>query len=199
MEKEKIKQLIMRNVATFPQFYNNMDDKVLAVQIDTWNMFFANMDEQQVTNAFMQALSRAEYPVKPADVFTILDNQKRATLPNCDELFNVACETAYNLLDYWSAGRGFETAWGSEKTGEQMAGEIYGKLPPILKEWKTSPKALLDWYRGFGADNETFARKDFERNIQERIKRRETLGIGWSEEFKPVIDGQTFKLLGGKK
>jgi hypothetical protein len=125
-----------------------------------------------------------------------LDAQKRATLPNCDELFDEACETADRLLDYWSAERGWETEWGAEKSGIEMANEIYSKLPPILREWKTSPIALLDWYRGFDTENESFARKDFAHNIEERMRRREMLGIGWSEEFKPVIDGQTFKLIG---
>ncbi len=198
MKREAIKQMIMRNVANFPQFYTKIDDQILAVQIDTWEKLFSNADEEQVTNAFMKALNRAEYPVKPADINAILDEQLKASLPNCDELFDEACETADKLLDYWSAERGWETEWGAEKSGIEMANEIYGKLPPILKEWKTSPKALIDWYCGFGTENESFARKDFAHNSQERMRRRETLGIGWSEDVKPVIDGQTFKLIGGQ-
>lgn len=196
MKKETIQKLIAINNSMFPQFYTKLTDADLALQINVWCDLFKDVPEEQVTSAFRQVLKRTQYPVKPADVFAILDAQKQATLPNCDELFDEACETADKLLDYWSAERGWETEWGAEKSGIEMANEIYGKLPPILREWKTSPKALLDWYRGFGTDNENFARKDFARNIEERMRRRETLGIGWSEEFKPVIDGKTFKLIG---
>lgn len=198
MKKETIQKLIAINNSMFPQFYTKLTDADLALQINVWCDLFKDVPEEQVTSAFRQVLKRTQYPVKPADVFAILDAQKQATLPNCDELFDEACETAYKLLDYWSVERGWETEWGAEKSGIEMANEIYGKLPPILREWKTSPKALLDWYRGFGTDNENFARKDFARNIEERIRRRETLGIGWGEEFKPVIDGRTFKLIGGQ-
>lgn len=199
MKRETIKQMIMRNVANFPQFYTKIDDQILAVQIDTWEKLFSNADEEQVTDAFMKALNRAEYPVKPADINAILDAQKRATLPNCDELFDEACRVAQKINGYYSLERGWENEWGAEKTGYQRAMEIYNELPPILREWKNAPKALIDWYLGFGTENESFARKDFAHNIEERMRRREMLGIGWSEEFKPVIDGQTFKLIGGDK
>lgn len=198
MEKETIQKLIAINNSMFPQFYTKLTDADLALQINVWCDLFKDVPEEQVTSAFRQVLKRTQYPVKPADVFAVLDAQVKATLPNCDELFDEACETADKLLDYWSAERGWETEWGAEKSGIEMANEIYGKLPPILREWKTNPKALIDWYRGFGTDNESFARKDFAHNIEERMRRREMLGIGWSEEFKPVIDGQTFKLIGSK-
>lgn len=198
MKKETIQKLIAINNLMFPQLYTKFTDADLSTQINVWLELFKDYDDKLIGGCFKQALSRAQYPVKPADIFAVLDAQKQATLPNCDELFDEACETADKLLDYWSAERGWENEWGAEKSGIEMANEIYGKLPPILREWKTSPKALIDWYRSFGTDNENFARKDFARSVEERMRRRETLGIGWSEEFKPVIDGQTFKLLGAK-
>ena len=198
MEKETVKKLLMINTSMFPQFYTKTSDTDLALQINVWCDLFKDVPEEQVTSAFRQVLKRTQYPVKPADVFAILDEQVKATLPNCDELFDEACKVAQKINGYYSLERGWENEWGAEKTGYQRATEIYNELPPILKEWKTTPKALIDWYCGFGTENESFARKDFAHNIEERMRRRETLGIGWGEEFKPVIDGQTFKLIGGQ-
>lgn len=199
MDKNSIKKLIMINVSMFPQFYTKMNEVEMDIQINVWHSLFQDQDEEKVASAFRQALKKAQFPVKPADIFAIIDAQNKATMPTYDELFDEACRVARIINGYYSLERGWENEWGAEKTGYQRATEVYNELPPILREWKTDPKALIDWYCGFGTENENFARKDFAHNIEERIKRRETLGIGWEQEFKPVIEAKTFKLLGGDK
>ena len=190
MERENIKKLIMRNASNFPQFYNKMDDQLFKVQIDTWGKLFADYDNEIIEACFMQALKTAQYPVKPSDIFTILDAQTKSTMPTIDELYKIASDTADAMLDYYSRERGWENEWGAKKSGFEMATEIYNKMPPLLKEWKQRPIDLVKWYLEITNDNESYIRREFEQIIKTRMARRETLGIGYDQEFKPLFDAK---------
>lgn len=198
MERENIKKLIMRNAANFPQFCSKMDDQLFKVQIDTWDKLFIDYDNEIIEACFMQALKTAQYPVKPADIFAIMTEQQKASMPTIDELFKIATDTADELQDYRSQGR-WESEYGAEKSGYEYALEIYKKMPPLLKEWKRSPDDLIEWYYGLDGNGNNFDRRDFEKSINAILQRRQTLGIAWNEETKPLFDGNTFKLIADKK
>lgn len=191
MKKETIKKLLMINVSMFPQFYTKLTDVEMGLQINVWFNLFEDQDDEIIATAFRQALKKAQYPVKPADVTAILDAQRQATMPTFDELWNCACNTAKEISRYYSRERGWENEYGAEKTGYQKACEFYDLMPEILKEWKDGASVLLYWWYGITSDNEQFIRREFERNIQERMARREILGIGYNEKFKPIFDNQS--------
>ena len=207
MDKNAVKKLIMINVSMFPQFYTKMNEVEMEIQIGAWHTLFKDYDEEQVAAAFRQALARAQFPVKPADIFAIFDAHMKATMPTYDELWNTAVQTARQISKYFSRERGWENEFGAEKDGYQMACEIYETMPEILKEWKSSPKSLLEWLYLITDENEQFVRREFEHSVQERLRRRETLGIGYNEKFKPIFDNVTgllkempeFKKIGGQK
>lgn len=191
MDKNSIKKLIMINVSMFPQFYTKMNEVEMDIQINVWHSLFQDQDEEKVASAFRQALKKAQFPVKPADIFAIFEAQNKAVMPTYDELWNTAMDTSRELSKYYNRERGWQNEWGAEKTGYEIATGFWNALPEILKEWKHSPDALLDWYLCITNDNEQFVRREFERNVQERLARRETLGIGFNDTFKPIFDNQT--------
>lgn len=199
MERETIKKLIMRNAANFPQFYTKTDDQLFTVQIDTWNNLFADYDDLVIETYFMQALKTAQYPVKPADIFAIMAEQQKATMPTSDELFKIATDIADEMMEYHSQERGWESEWGAEKTGYEYALDIYNKLPPLLKEWKRNPNDLINWYYRIDGNGNSYDRHDFEKSINAILQRRETLGIAWNEEVKPLFEGNVFKVIADKK
>lgn len=198
MKNETIKKMVILNTVQFPQFYKTMDDKSLAILINTWAELFKDYDDNLITALFQQALKTAQYPVKPADIFAIMTEQQKASMPTIDELFKIATDTADELQDYRSQGR-WESEYGAEKSGYEYALEIYNKMPPLLKEWKRSPDDLIEWYYGLDGNGNNFDRRDFEKSINAILQRRQTLGIAWNEETKPLFDGNTFKLIADKK
>lgn len=198
MKKETIQKLITINNLMFPQFYTKLTDADLSTQINVWLELFKDYDDKLIGGYFKQALSHAQYPVKPADIFAIMTEQQKASMPTIDELFKIATDTADELQDYRSQGR-WESEYGAEKSGYEYAIEIYNKMPPLLKEWKRSPDDLIEWYYGLDGDGNNFDRRDFEKSINAILQRRQTLGIAWNEETKPLFDGNTFKLIADKK
>ena len=199
MKNETIKKMVILNTVQFPQFYKTMDDKSLAILINTWYELFKDYEDNQITAVFQQALATAQYPVKPADIFAILDAQTKSTMPTIDELYKIASDTADAMMDYYSRDNGWHNYWGDTKSGLELATEIYDKMPPLLKEWKQSPTDLLNWYLGINYENESYIRREFEQVIKTRMARRETLGIGYNEEFKPIFDGGCLKSIADKK
>ena len=191
MEREEVKKLLMINIAIFPQFYNKVSDRELALQVNVWHDLFQNQETIRVEAAFRKALSTAQYPVKPADVFAILQAQDKANLPTTDELFEIAENAAEKISQYHSPERGWEQEWKATKTGYESALEIYNELPAILREWKHSPLDLLNWWRAIDNDNESYIRREFDQIIKRRLERREMLGIGFTDEFHPIFDGVT--------
>ncbi len=195
MEKETIQKLIAINNLMFPQFYTKLTDADLSTQINVWLELFKDYDDKLIGGYFKKALSHAQYPVKPADIFAIMTEQQKASMPTIDELFKIATDTADELQDYRSQGR-WESEYGAEKSGYEYALEIYNKMPPLLKEWKRSPDDLINWYYNIDENGNSYDRRDFEKSINAILQRRQTLGIAWNEETKPLFDGQTFKLIG---
>lgn len=198
MKKETIQKLITINNLMFPQFYTKLTDADLSTQINVWLELFKDYDDKLIGGYFKQALSHAQYPVKPADIFTIMTEQQKASMPTIDELFKIATDTADELQDYRSQGR-WESEYGAEKSGYEYALEIYNKMPPLLKEWKRSPDDLINWYYNIDENGNSYDRRDFEKSINAILQRRQTLGIAWNEETKPLFDGNTFKLIADKK
>lgn len=199
MKNETIKKMVILNTVQFPQFYKTMDDKSLAILINTWYELFKDYEDNQIAAAFQQALKTAQYPVKPADIFAILDAQTKSTMPTVDELYKIASDTADAMLDYYSRESGWHNYYGDKKSGLEIATDIYDKMPPLLKEWKQRPIDLIKWYLEITYDNESYIRREFEQVIKERMKRRETLGIGYNQEFKPIFDGGCLKSIPDKK
>ena len=197
MKKETIQKLIAINNLMFPQFYTKLTDADLSTQINVWLELFKDYDDKLIGGYFKQALSHAQYPVKPADIFAIMAEQQKASMPTIDELFKIATDTADELQDYRSQGR-WESEYGAEKSGYEYAIEIYNKMPPLLKEWKRSPDDLINWYYNIDENGNSYDRREFEKSINAILQRRQTLGIAWNEETKPLFDGQTFKLLRAK-
>ena len=195
MKKETIQKLIAINNLMFPQFYTKLTDADLSTQINVWLELFKDYDDKLIGGYFKQALSHAQYPVKPADIFAIMTEQQKASMPTIDELFKIATDTADDLQDYRSQGR-WESEYGAEKSGYEYALEIYNKMPPLLKEWKRSPDDLINWYYSIDENGNSYDRREFEKSINAILQRRQTLGIAWNEETKPLFDGQTFKLIG---
>lgn len=195
MKKETIQKLIAINNLMFPQFYTKLTDADLSTQINVWLELFKDYDDKLIGGYFKQALSHAQYPVKPADIFAIMTEQQKASMPTIDELFKIATDTADELQDYRSQGR-WQSEWGAEKSGYEYALEIYNKMPPLLKEWKRSPDDLINWYYNIDENGNSYDRREFEKSINAILQRRQTLGIAWNEETKPLFDGQTFKLIG---
>lgn len=198
MKKETAKKMIILNTVQFPQFYKKIEDTALSLLINFWAETFKDYDDNLIEALFQQALNHAQYPVKPADIFAIMAEQQKASMPTIDELFKIATDTADELQDYRSQGR-WESEYGAEKSGYEYALDIYNKMPPLLKEWKRSPDDLIEWYYGLDGDGNNFDRRDFEKSINAILQRRQTLGIAWNEETKPLFDGNTFKLIADKK
>lgn len=198
MKKETIQKLITINNLMFPQFYTKLTDADLSTQINVWLELFKDYDDKLIGGYFKQALSHAQYPVKPADIFAIMTEQQKASMPTIDELFKIATDTADELQDYRSQGR-WESEYGAEKSGYEYAIEIYNKMPPLLKEWKRSPDDLINWYYNIDDNGNSYDRREFEKSINAILQRRQTLGIAWNEETKPLFDGNTFKLIADKK
>lgn len=198
MKKETAKKMIILNTVQFPQFYKKIEDTALSLLINFWAETFKDYDDNLIEALFQQALNHAQYPVKPADIFAIMAEQQKASMPTIDELFKIATDTADDLQDYRSQGR-WESEYGAKKSGYEYALEIYNKMPPLLKEWKRSPDDLIEWYYGLDGNGNNFDRRDFEKSINAILQRRQTLGIAWNEETKPLFDGNTFKLIADKK
>ena len=188
MEKETIKKLLSINTSMFPQFYKDITEQNLALQINVWYELLKDYEDETVGACFKQALKTAQYPVKPVDIFTIMNAQTKSTMPTFDELYKIANETADAMLDYYSRDNGWHNYYGDKKSGLELATEIYDKMPPILKEWKQKPIDLLKWYSEITYENESYIRREFEQVIKTRMERRETLGIGYDQEFKPLFD-----------
>lgn len=199
MEKETIKKLLSINTSMFPQFYKDITEQNLALQINVWYELLKDYEDETVGACFKQALSHAQYPVKPADIFAIMNAQTKSTMPTFDELYKIATETADAMLDYYSRDSGWHNYYGDKKSGLELATEIYDKMPPLLKEWKQKPIDLLKWYLEITYENESYIRREFEQVIKTRMERRETLGIGYNEEFKPIFDGGCLKSIPDKK
>lgn len=197
MERKDLKKLLLINDVAFPQFYTKMTDEQLTLRIDVWYDLFKDYDGGLIEATFRQALSTAQYPVKPADVFAIIDARHKANLPTTDELYEMAEKAAEKISQYYSSERGWELWWDVEKsgyapkTGHEYAMEIYNKLPAILREWKHSPIDLLNWWWTITDDNESYIRREFDQVIKGRIERRETLGIGFEDEFHPLFEEMT--------
>lgn len=191
MERDAVKKLLMINLSIFPQFYNKLSDRELALQINVWHDLFKDSDGAQVEAAFRQALANAQYPVKPADVFAIINAQAQANLPTADELFAIADNAAQSIAQYYSRERGWEQIWGATKSGYQSALEIYQGLPAILREWRHSPMDLLKWWWTITDDNESYIRREFEQAIKDLLNRRATLGIEFGAEFHPEFEKMT--------
>lgn len=47
---------------------------------------------------------------------------------------------------------------------------------------------LLRWWWAFDYENESYARHDFKEIVGDRMNRREALGIGYSDDFRPTFD-----------
>lgn len=191
MERKDLKKLLLINDVAFPQFYTKMTDEQLTLRIDVWFDLFKDYDGGQIEAAFRQALATAQYPVKPADVFAIINAQHKANLPTMDELYEMAENAAENISQYYSLNRGWETEWGAIKTGYQSALEIYNQLPAILREWKRSPLDLLNWWYKITDDNESYIRREFNQVIIARLERRKMLGIDFGAEFNPLFENTT--------
>ena len=199
MKKETIQKLITINNLMFPQFYTKLTDADLSNQINVWLELFKDYDDKLIGGYFKQALNHAQYPVKPADIFAIMTEQQKATMPTSDELFKIATDIADEMMEYHSQERGWESEWGAEKSGYEYALDIYNKLPPLLKEWKRNPNDLINWYYRIDGNGNTYDRHDFEKSINAILQRRQTLGIAWNQEVKPLFEGNVFKVIADKK
>lgn len=199
MKKETIKKLLAINTSMFPQFYKEVAEENVILQINVWYELFKDYEDEQVGACFKQALKTAQYPVKPADIFAIMAEQQKATMPTSDELFKIATDIADEMLEYHSQERGWESEWGAEKSGYEYALDIYNKLPPLLKEWKRNPNDLINWYYRIDGNGNSYDRHDFEKNINAILQRRQTLGIAWNQEVKPLFEGNVFKVIADKK
>lgn len=199
MKKETAKKMIILNTVQFPQFYKKIEDTALSLLINFWSETFKDYDDNLIEALFQQALNHAQYPVKPADIFAIMMEQQKATMPTSDELFKIATDIADEMMEYHSQERGWESEWGAEKTGYEYAVEIYNKLPPLLKEWKRNPNDLINWYYRIDGNGNTYDRHDFEKSINAILQRRQTLGIAWNQEVKPLFEGNVFKVIADKK
>jgi hypothetical protein len=160
----------------------------LTVLVNTWYLLFAKLDKQVVEVAFMQALSKAKFPVVPANVLEIINAQSKAKLPTTDELFDMAYKAALQIEKHYSYDNGWSNTFGDPKSGYEHAKEIYGKLPAILREWKHSPLDFIRWLNTISDENESFIRHEFKEIMGDRLNRRETLGIGFNDEFNPRFD-----------
>lgn len=199
MKKETIQKLITINNLMFPQFYTKLTDSDLSTQINVWLELFKDYDDKLIGGYFKQALSHAQYPVKPADIFAIMAEQQKAIMPTTDELFKIATDIADEMMEYHSQERGWESEWGAEKSGYEYALDIYNKLPPLLKEWKRNPNDLINWYYRIDGNGNSYDRHDFEKSINAILQRRQTLGIAWNQEVKPLFEGNVFKVIADKK
>lgn len=187
----EVANLIALNKSNYPNAYKNMTSKEAELLAKSWHGVLKNHEANDVFNAFGVALTRSEFPVTLAGIFSVLKEKKNSLLPTIDELFDMASKAARDISQYYS----HDTGWipyhegGIRTSGLKLAKEIYDKLPPVLREWKHGPVELLTWSMNNGA--ESYARHQFREIIENRLERRAALGIGFSDEFHPMFEFTT--------
>ena len=176
---EHATQLLLLNCDVFPSFYKNFDRTRAATLAAVWVDLFRGADAEAVECAFRQALKTSEFPVTPAAVQKVLDTQTRATQPTTDELFDMADDAGERISRLWHPDIGWT------KSASDEADKIWRALPAVLREWKHSPRELMHWHELITDENESYMRHDFAEIIAARTTRRDTLGIGFNDNFDP--------------
>lgn len=177
----EVANLIALNKSNYPNAYKNMTSREAELLAKSWHSVLKNHEAETVFNAFGVALTRSEFPVTLAGIFTVLKEKKNSLLPTVDELFNIAFKAARTIRDSHHQDIGW--------TDREAAYAAYDSLPAILREWKHSPMELVRWLTS--CNEESYARHQFKEIMQDRLSRREALGIGFNEELRPVFDFTT--------
>jgi hypothetical protein len=140
--------------------------------VRTWYELLKDYDGGMVEQAYKAALTKCEFPVTIANIFTELRATAKAAQPSVYELYDIAKRTARELSHYWFMNR-WEASFGDTKSGYEYAKEIYSRLPKALQAWKSCPLSLLQWWQRIDPTQESYVQHDFSRTMEHYLERHE--------------------------
>lgn len=193
MTKLEVANLIALNQSNYPNSYKNMMPYEVEKLAESWYEILKGYDSKNIMAAFAISLTKSEFPITLANIFAEIKTKQKSVLPTSDELFDMADKAGQKINNLYHPDIGWENTYNyetgkRESTGFTKATAIYNALPAILREWKHSPLELMRWQDAITDENESYIRHEFKEIMSNRMERRETLGIGFNQEFAPRWD-----------